>query len=165
MSKKSKCGGCEVPYCMPRTWNRRVWDHRNELWVKCFSTFRRVLGYRSPRKPTSCGLEVLQSWSKFRRRLNGMQVPLCRQRASKTRELTHNRNKRVHKCLLSRFTTRWWCGLSCPVAAGRQRRTERNKLVFAWHPLVARCRPHERQTTQTTAKSFVVRPERVHMDP
>ncbi|CAN0536286.1 unnamed protein product, partial [Ectocarpus sp. 12 AP-2014] len=31
VSKKLKCGGCEVPYCMPRTWNRRVWDHRNEL--------------------------------------------------------------------------------------------------------------------------------------
>ncbi|CAB1101912.1 unnamed protein product [Ectocarpus sp. CCAP 1310/34] len=57
VSKKLKCGGCEVPYCMPRTWNRRVWDHRNELWVKFFSCFRRVLGYTSPRKPTSCGLE------------------------------------------------------------------------------------------------------------
>eukprot|EP00903_Cladosiphon_okamuranus_P006171 g6068.t1 len=31
VSKKLKCGGCDVAYCVPRAWNRRVWDQRNEM--------------------------------------------------------------------------------------------------------------------------------------
>ncbi|CAM9787773.1 unnamed protein product, partial [Scytosiphon promiscuus] len=31
VSKKLKCGGCDLAYRMPRTWNRRVWDQRNEM--------------------------------------------------------------------------------------------------------------------------------------
>ena len=44
VSKKLKCGGCEVAYCMPRTWNRRIWNERNEMWVsRCRFTKKKAV--------------------------------------------------------------------------------------------------------------------------